>query len=203
MQPEDTTHTRAGGSPSITGTRFDAGRSCLNLLATLGRRGVTPVERVSTPAELATWFVDAGLLDELVRVADPDLAQMRQLREAVYQVVQAVRHSRRPRPAAVALVNRVAAWPTPQPRLSTRGRTATRHSDHPVQAALAVLARDAIDLVTGPDLARVRCCAAPECLMLFLDTSRAANRLWCSMVRCGNRAKARAHAARSRQQAGT
>lgn len=114
-------------------------------------------------------------------------------------MIDAARHSRTPDPAAVAVLNSLAAHPTPQPRLSADGATVTHHSGRPAQAALAVLARDAIDLITGADLAMVKECVAPECRTLFLDNSRGARRQWCSMTRCGNRAKARAHAARARQ----
>ncbi|MQA04524.1 MAG: 4-hydroxybenzoyl-CoA reductase [Streptosporangiales bacterium] len=180
-------------------TRFDAGRPCLNLLATIGRRGSTSVERIPAPADLATWLVDADLLDDLVPLDLGDLDRMRRLRDAAYAVVDAARHARTPAAGAVRLVNAAAAHPTPQLRLNPSGRTAARRSDHPVEAALAVLARDTIDLVTGPELTRVHECAATECRMLFLDTSRGTRRRWCSMTRCGNRAKVRTHAARNRQ----
>ena len=47
---------------------------------------------------------------------------------------------------------------------------------------------------------KVRRCANPECGWLFLDDSRAGKRRWCSMLACGNRAKARRHYHRSREQ---
>jgi predicted RNA-binding Zn ribbon-like protein len=183
----------------VSRVRFDAGRPCLNLLATIGQRGVAPVERLPAPADFAAWLVAAGLVDGPAPVSEGDLEQMRRLRDAIGTVVDATRRHRAPAAEAIALVNAHAAHPTPRPALAADGRTATRHSDRPVQAALAMLAHDAIALVTGPDLARVRECAAPECRMLFLDTSRGARRRWCSMTRCGNRAKARAHAARTRR----
>jgi predicted RNA-binding Zn ribbon-like protein len=51
----------------------------------------------------------------------------------------------------------------------------------------------AADLMAGPRLARLRQCANPKCGFLFLDDSKAANRRWCSMAACGNRAKAQRH----------
>lgn len=189
----------AGGTRLVTRTRFDAGRPCLNLLATIGQRGAAPVERLPAPADLAVWLTAAGLLDAPPPASGRDLEQMRQLRDAVYEVVDAAHRGRTPAPGAIALINTTASHPVPRPELASDGRTATRHSDQPIQAALAVLARDTIALITGPDLPRVRECAAPECRMLFLDTSRGARRRWCSMTRCGNRAKARAHTARTHQ----
>ncbi|GAA1112485.1 CGNR zinc finger domain-containing protein [Kribbella jejuensis] len=56
---------------------------------------------------------------------------------------------------------------------------------------LALLAGD---LLTGPSREHVRTC--PSCGWLFLDPR--GRRRWCSMATCGNRAKVRAHAARTR-----
>ena len=56
------------------------------------------------------------------------------------------------------------------------------------------------DLLTGGKLDKVRRCANPECGWLFLDDSRAGKRRWCSMSSCGNRAKARRHYHRSKEE---
>jgi len=53
------------------------------------------------------------------------------------------------------------------------------------------LARDAVDLLTGPLAGRIRRCAGVDCTLVFADTSRPGQRRWCSMRRCGDRAKAR------------
>ncbi len=68
--------------------------------------------------------------------------------------------------------------------------------DPTAAAALATLARDAVDLFGGPLASRVRVCAAADCGLLLVDTSRPGRRRWCSMQRCGNRAKIREHRAR-------
>lgn len=52
------------------------------------------------------------------------------------------------------------------------------------------------DLLTGPSRAQVRRCPGDSCGWLFLDPR--GRRRWCSMATCGNRAKVRAHAARTR-----
>lgn len=60
-------------------------------------------------------------------------------------------------------------------------------------AGLSAIARDAIDLLTGPLGHRIRVCAAEDCAFLFVDASRPGTRRWCSMERCGNLAKLRTH----------
>ncbi|SDJ35381.1 CGNR zinc finger domain-containing protein, partial [Streptomyces indicus] len=59
----------------------------------------------------------------------------------------------------------------------------------PVRDALGVLATDAIRVLGGPDRGRVKKCEGPGCAGLFLDSSRANNRRWCSMNTCGNKVK--------------
>ncbi|WP_116047083.1 CGNR zinc finger domain-containing protein [Amycolatopsis palatopharyngis] len=180
--------------------RFDTGRDCLNLLATVGLRGADPVERVPDEAALAAWLVAAGLLDAPPVVHAKHLAAMRSLRTATWDVLAALRAGRPVPDDALVLINTDAAHSTPIPRLTADGR-GVRESAHPVESALAALARDLIDLVTGPDLDRVSECTDSHCRMLFVDTSRGGRRRWCSMTRCGNRAKVRAHTARNRRRA--
>ncbi|HEY3482269.1 MAG TPA: CGNR zinc finger domain-containing protein, partial [Streptomyces sp.] len=93
--------------------------------------------------------------------------------------------------------NAAAAASAPPPRLvlaDGRLRREVPAPKDPVAVAFAALAADAIDLATSD--ADVRICAADDCGVRFCDASPRRNRQWCSMARCGNRAKARAHYAR-------
>ena len=58
--------------------------------------------------------------------------------------------------------------------------------------------RAATQLATSPGLERVRSCPGEDCGWLFLDTSKAGRRRWCSMAICGNRMKTKRHRARAR-----
>jgi predicted RNA-binding Zn ribbon-like protein len=64
------------------------------------------------------------------------------------------------------------------------------------RAALARLARQAADDLTGPHHARLRACGDEECSGVFLDPT--GRRRWCSDERCGVKARVRAHRARAR-----
>jgi predicted RNA-binding Zn ribbon-like protein len=67
-------------------------------------------------------------------------------------------------------------------------------ADHPVDAALALIAREGVELLTSADRSLIReCAAAPDCSLLYLDRSRGRRRRWCEMERCGSRAKMRAY----------
>ena len=85
----------------------------------------------------------------------------------------------------------VALWqPGGVPLAGTDVHGATR-----ADVVLAVLAADAIDLLTGPHRADLRACGAPGCVLMFLkDHPR---REWCSNA-CGNRARQARHYQRAR-----
>jgi predicted RNA-binding Zn ribbon-like protein len=57
--------------------------------------------------------------------------------------------------------------------------------------ALSTVARDAIELFSSTLADRIRICAADDCGLLYVDTSRPGTRRWCSMEWCGDRAKKR------------
>ena len=61
---------------------------------------------------------------------------------------------------------------------------------------LAAVIKSAIELLTSPDLDRLRICAADTCAWLFLDTTKNRTRRWCDMKVCGNREKMRRFRAR-------
>jgi predicted RNA-binding Zn ribbon-like protein len=60
----------------------------------------------------------------------------------------------------------------------------------------ALVAADAIRIVTGHERGDLRVCNADDCRMLYLAHGRRARR-WCSSERCGNRSRVAAHRARA------
>lgn len=56
-------------------------------------------------------------------------------------------------------------------------------------ALLSAVARDALDLLGSDQIGLVRECDGPTCTRLYVDSSRARNRRWCSNTACGNQAK--------------
>lgn len=59
-----------------------------------------------------------------------------------------------------------------------------------------VVTQSALRLALSAELARLRIC--PNCRWLFIDRSRNVSRIWCDMLTCGNRSKARRHYERRR-----
>lgn len=175
---------------------YVSGRLCLDFAGTLKfRRNAAPEELLTHPRLLSDWAVQAGLLDAAIAVTDKELAAAIALREAIYRTVTARLEHRRPKPADVDLLNEQAAHRQLTPRLHRTGGVSREGT---ASQLLASLAADLLDLVAGPDVESVKCCSNPACTRLYVDASRARNRHWCGMSRCGNRAKVEAFRARQR-----
>jgi predicted RNA-binding Zn ribbon-like protein len=70
--------------------------------------------------------------------------------------------------------------------------------DDALDQMLWPLVRSAIELLTAPELRRVKVCPGlGDCGWLFLDTSKSGQRRWCSMESCGSRSKMRSYYVRS------
>jgi predicted RNA-binding Zn ribbon-like protein len=173
--------------------RFDTGRPSLDLAITVGERWRRSFERLRSPDDLGRWLVASGLTEMPPRVTPGQLADARELREAVFRIARAAMDGRAAPRVDVDAVNAWAARPDLAPRFDRLGGGVHRAESTTVPAALATVARDAVDLFGGPLAGRVRECAAPDCSGLFLDASRARRRRWCSMATCGNRQKVAAY----------
>jgi len=121
-------------------------------------------------------------------------------REALYAVLHAAVSGEPAAAADLALVNDALGDGIGH-RLLEPASAGVREAWRPADTLDQVLwpvALDAWDLLTEPELSRVRECPGDDvCGWLFLDTSRSGTRRWCDMRTCGNRAKARAHYSRA------
>jgi len=171
---------------------------CLDFANTRYWRGqATPTETLNAPADLAAWA-------KIPRAPSPrEFEQAIALRETLYRLFDAQAQGKQAAPRDLEALNTALA--------QAPARTALKRSrggyewdvDPRGGTALALLAPvlwSAGDLLAGPRLDRVRRCANPECGWLFLDDSRAGKRRWCSMSACGNRAKARRHYHKSKEE---
>jgi predicted RNA-binding Zn ribbon-like protein len=148
------------------------------------------VDHISTPETLGRWLAERSLVAQGTTVTDDDLDAARRLRDAFREVMLARMEARAPAPDAIAAINgaTAAAPAADQLRWEAPGsphRTRTSEADD-VTRALAVLAEDAIALVSGERHADLIACHAPGCVRLLLkDHPR---REWCS-TRCGDRVR--------------
>ncbi|MFF9309751.1 CGNR zinc finger domain-containing protein [Streptomyces sp. NPDC014748] len=102
---------------------------------------------------------------------------------------------------ALARVNAAARLAPPAPRaVPGEDGVLVRVLAGPPECAalLAVVARDAVELLTDP-VARgaLRECAGDDCPIVYLDTSRGRRRRWCSSEVCGNRERVARHRRRT------
>jgi predicted RNA-binding Zn ribbon-like protein len=172
--------------------RLISGHRALDLLATLRDRHRRPLDCLREPADLDRWLTLAGL-PLRTRACTEDLADARQLRETIDGVARAYLAAVTPDAAAVCELNEWARRPPLSPRIDERLERRWE-GEEAVHAALALLAREAIELLGGPERALIRECeAAPKCSRLYLDRSRGRRRRWCQMEWCGSQAKMSAY----------
>ena len=166
---------------------FDPGAPSLAWALSGGEGYRAVFEVLRAPEDLAAW-TKTSLGIEVERVSAKDLTEANRLREAIWQCADAqIGGGPLPR-EHVAEINHFASRPPPIPQI-------VKDHEHrwanPVtyRQVLSMVARDAVDLYTGPTAHRIRRCTGTNCSLIFVDRSRPGKRRWCSMDRCGNRAK--------------
>ena len=176
---------------------FDAGAVCLDFAHTGGEGRYAVFETLHQPADLGEWLAEPPLSAVVtVPVTSSKLTAAKALRQAIWETAHDRAADRPLTVEAVAIINRAAAAPALAPELAADGTAAAWAA--PVQAtqALSTIAREMIELLSGPLAGRIRECSGDNCPLVFVDSSRPNARRWCAMERCGNRHKLRAHRAR-------
>ena len=169
--------------------RFQTGRMCLDLTHTGGEGEAERWEILHEPADAAR-FLGIIIETEPPEVDESEMAAVRALRQSLSDLARSRAVGAR-RPAdVVAVINAAAAEPPLVARLEAdfSSRIMTGNATQ----ALSTIARDAVDLFSSHLADRIRICAADDCGLLYVDTSRPGTRRWCSMDWCGDRAKKRA-----------
>ncbi|MCQ0090255.1 ABATE domain-containing protein [Roseovarius sp. M141] len=175
----------------------ETGRLSLDWIATLGDRHGTPLERMRNPADLERWLTAVAGQVVARKPTGQNLVAARRLRAALVGLVDRLHSSQSPVVQDIEILNEFAALPPPVVQLGVTGKTLEKNDGLDASAVFGMIARDGIDLLTGGDFAKVRLCAGEDCSVYFVDHSRPGKRRWCSMGRCGNKAKKRAFTERS------
>lgn len=159
------------------------------------------LDLLAAPQAATAWLVGRGLAPVEAMLREICAGRLRALRAQLRDLLAARVGGDSPPTAALDAIN-AALTRAPSADLlrwdPVRGlhRAPAHPVDQAVDHALAVLAADAADLLTGPDAARLAACGSPPCTRYLLRTHAA--RHWCS-VRCGDRARAaRAYARKTR-----
>lgn len=188
---------------------------CLSFANTRQWRGSDkPAETLHDSTDLLRWIeTTEGLGAEAIRSAHdwagahPKRAARMfskaiELREAIFRAFSAVAAGEPVASADLAVLRNALAEAPARTRLDAAGgayawRTPPLQPEAP--DLLAPVLWSVGDLLLRAGQRRIRRCANPECLWLFIDESRMGTRRWCDMTSCGNRAKARRHYEKVRQ----
>ncbi|MBT8488190.1 MAG: CGNR zinc finger domain-containing protein, partial [Gemmatimonadetes bacterium] len=145
-----------------------------------------------------TWWIAEASPATLVPLVPPDPAgrrlltlEARDLRQALVDLFRAVAEGSASSPPATttATISRALRASSVTHRLDGLDIETLYDASNPL-AMLTPLALSGVAVARKARPERLRPCAAPACRRWFVDTSKSGRRRWCSMERCGNRAKA-------------
>jgi len=183
---------------------WSGGHAALDFVNTLDERPLpSPVEQLAGYVALVRFTELAGLIEPTVarRLRSPEgatcervVTRARNLRERLFAVLTAI-HARRqvPTTALDAITSEVRKAHAAQTLAAKGAGAITRRWSTPdaVETPLHACALAIEELLLSADRSRIRKCAAHDCAVYFIDTSKAHRRQWCSMRNCGNREKQR------------
>lgn len=156
------------------------------------------VDLLGDPAAGIEWLVGHGLAPADGMIGEPCAARLRAFRESTRGLLAAYTSQTAPDPADLAAVN-TALTTMPAAALlewdagNGPHRTERLSADRLADTAIARLAAETADLLTGSDAPSLAACGSPGCTRFFLRTHAA--RQWCG-TRCGDRVRAARHYAK-------
>lgn len=181
---------------------FRSDSVALNFTATVAGPRPRPngTERLTEPTLLERWFCEAQLPPLAQQLSGIGLEKAKQLRESIFQVAAWRLAATTILAANVERINAAARAGFPPVRLGEDGQSPVPPEHATLDELLGLIARDAIDVFTGPYRDRIRKCASPRCQVWFVDRSPSGNRRWCAMSPCGDQESARVYRRRKKEQ---
>jgi predicted RNA-binding Zn ribbon-like protein len=155
----------------------------------------TGIDTIASPDELATWFSEQGLVDDLVDPTEQEHSDALALREAIRELLLANNGVEADSAAASKTLEEAGR----DARLGVRfenGRPVLAPEDDGARGALGRIVAAVAELAPTDEWKRLKSCRDEHCRVAFYDKSRNRSRAWCSMEVCGNREKARSFRAR-------
>ena len=183
---------------------FDGNDRCLDFLNTEMLEGDRRIELLEDFTDIVDWFKASGLMDvgsandifiDEGLNKEKVLKDIRGFRTKLKKMVKDLYLGKLPQEPALKAINQI---------LKTKKVYSQVHlHDSAVELVavpikqfhdpLILIAESAVELLTQKDKALVKKCSDRLCTILFYDESKNHTRRWCSMNRCGNRAKASLH----------
>jgi predicted RNA-binding Zn ribbon-like protein len=161
-------------------------------------------DEIGTPAGLAGWLGERGLLAGPVAASADELTLATTFREGLRAAMLGHQRATAGGPPpdldpdldqALARLPLRVSLDAPGPGLVPAGGG--------VAAGLGRLAAAVMECVADGTWTRLKACREHTCRWVFVDTSKNRSRAWCSMRVCGNRTKTRAYRARRRDSSDT
>ena len=148
-------------------------------------------------ADLIRWAQEAGRSIDR-KLTTGDLSSAKTLRSALQDLFQTSMEQRSAAPGSLTTVNQYLAKHVVQEVLQVNPdngdlELVPAETASSVSSLLADIAYEGAVLLASPQASQLKHCNNPECVLIFLDTSRNQQRRWCSMDTCGNRAKVAKH----------
>ena len=183
---------------------------CLDYINTVGeidQESGKPVERLNTYEDLLVWSITGEVLSEAAShklrqagAAYPDEAaravhRAQETREMLYRLFRMVSAGEIPASKDLNDFNLARSEALAHTYIAPQGQgfAWAWRDDDALDRMLHPVIRSAAELLTSPDLSRIKACVGTDCRWLFLDMSKNKSRRWCDMNDCGNRHKARRH----------
>jgi predicted RNA-binding Zn ribbon-like protein len=194
--------------------RFEliGGHPALDLVNTLDWRfrDTGSEELINNYADAVSFIEQSGMIGpgdarRLLRgvpgnKADKIVAAVRELREALAEILYAAVAGKSPSTSSVRKLEACLNNARAQQQLHWEGAKLEWKLAQPLSpsALLWLLTLSAGEFVTSDRMQLLRECGNDECRWLFLDSSKNHTRRWCDMKICGNRMKARRFKAQHR-----
>ena len=151
----------------------------------------TGPDRLADPEDARPWLIDNELLASDAVLDDADLQLLRDVREALRELLMHNSGGPSPAEADLAPLRGVAAGGAARAELDTDGVVGLAATGSSVAERLVELLLIMRDAQRDGSWARLKVCANDECRWAFYDRSRNHGGTWCEMSACGNKLKNR------------
>lgn len=163
-----------------------------------------PTENLNSFADLIEWGKQGKLIsdDEAIAIfteakknileSEKVFRRVLRLRKSVYDIFRSVINGEEISDKDLTVFNRELSLAMSKAEIFFyEGELIWDWKNDCLERILFLITRIAAQLLTSPDVEKLRCCLGENCGWLFCDTSKNNRRQWCDMRDCGNLAKAR------------
>jgi predicted RNA-binding Zn ribbon-like protein len=147
-------------------------------------------DRLGTPERARAWLCEKRLVAPGDRIADADAAGLRDLREAIRELVLA-NHGGAPPAAAIETIRRASGTARLGVAVDDAGWCVLQPERSGIDGAVATLLGILHEAQLTGAWPRMKGCR--QCGYAFFDRSKNRSAAWCAMSICGNRTKNRAY----------